>query len=65
MNAKQILAQYQIKEKMKKETSLTFRHFPELTGKNLIISYLVTLLNLNLTRLNTLRKIPAKNNAKF
>ena len=36
MNAKQILAQYQIKEKMKKETSLTFRQFPELTGKNVV-----------------------------
>ena len=32
-NAKQILAQYQVKEKMKKETSLIFRQFPELTGK--------------------------------
>lgn len=36
MNAKQILAQYQIKEKMKKETSLTFKQFPELTGNNVI-----------------------------
>lgn len=32
-NAKQILAQYQIKERMKKETSLIFRQFSELTGK--------------------------------
>ena len=31
-NAKQILAQYQIKEKIKKDTSLIFRQFPELTG---------------------------------
>ena len=32
-NARQILAQYQIKEHMRKETSLIFRQFVELTGK--------------------------------
>ena len=32
-NARQILAQYQIKERMKKESSLLFRQFSELTGE--------------------------------
>ena len=32
-NAKQILAQYQIIEQMRKETSLVFQPFAELTGK--------------------------------
>ena len=35
-NAKQILAQYQINEQMKRESSLVFRQFPELTGGKII-----------------------------
>ena len=33
MNAKQILAQYEVKEVFRKETSLIFRPFPFLSGK--------------------------------
>ena len=37
MNAKQILAQYEVKEMFRKETSLIFRPFPLLSGKVLEI----------------------------
>ena len=39
MNAQQILAQYEVKELFRKETSLLFRPFTLLAGKVVTVSY--------------------------